>query len=60
MQFTANIERGENGFYVAQVEEVPAAISQGGSIDDLKTNLLDALNLTLDTDQISYAIKYIY
>jgi len=51
MKFTAIIEQGENGWLVGQVEEVPAAISQGKNVDELKENLLDALRLILDTNK---------
>ena len=51
MKFTAVIEQGENGWFVGQVEEVPAAISQGATIEELKGNLLDALRLILDTNK---------
>jgi predicted RNase H-like HicB family nuclease len=51
MKFTAIIERGESGWFVGQIEEVPAAISQGESIEELKANLLDALRLILDTNK---------
>lgn len=50
MKFTAIIEHGENGCYVGQVKELPAAISQGKTVDELKVNLLDALALILDVD----------
>ena len=60
MQFTAKIELGENGFYVGQINELPAALSQGKTLEDLKENLLDALNLLLETDQIVYPIKFAY
>ena len=59
MKFTANIEQGESGWFVAQVAEVPAAMSQGKTIEELRENLLDALNLILDTGQTPYAIKFI-
>jgi predicted RNase H-like HicB family nuclease len=42
MKFTAFIEKGENRWFLGQIEEVPAAISQGKTIKELKTNLLDA------------------
>lgn len=58
MKFTAIIEPGESGWYVGQIEEVPAAMSQGETIEDLKDNLLDALNLVLDTGQTPYPIKF--
>jgi len=51
MKFTAIIEQGENGWFVGQVEEVPAAISQGETIEKLKSNLLDALRLIMDTNR---------
>ncbi|HEY8782856.1 MAG TPA: type II toxin-antitoxin system HicB family antitoxin [Mucilaginibacter sp.] len=52
MKFTAIIEQGENGWYVGQIEEVPAAISQGKTIEELQENLLDALRLILDTNEV--------
>jgi predicted RNase H-like HicB family nuclease len=51
MKFTAVIEKGESGWFVGQIEEVPAAISQGETIEDVKTNLLDALRLIMDTNK---------
>ena len=51
MKFTAVIEKGDNGWFVGQVEEFPAAISQGKTIEELKKNLLDALKLLLDTNK---------
>ena len=32
----------ESVMYVGQIEEFPAAISQGKTIDELKNNLIDA------------------
>jgi len=52
MKFTAIIEQGENGWLVGQIEEVPAAMSQGKTIKELKENLLDALRLVLETDKV--------
>ena len=51
MKFTAIIEQGESGWFVGQIEEVPAAMSQGETIEELKGNLLDALRLILDTNK---------
>ena len=53
MKFTAIIEKGENGWYVGQLEELPAALSQGKTIEELKENLLDALRLLLNTNNIA-------
>ena len=46
--FTALIEKGENGYYVGQVEEVPEAISQGKTIEELKANLSDAIKMVFE------------
>jgi len=48
MNYTAIIEKSEDGFYVGQVQEIPEAIAQGITIDELKQNLLDALQLVID------------
>lgn len=51
MKFTAIIEQGEGGWFVGQIKEVPAALSQGETIEELKENLIDALRLILETDK---------
>jgi predicted RNase H-like HicB family nuclease len=57
MKFTATVERGENGFYVGQIVEIPVTISQGKTLKRLQLNLLYALNLVLGTIQIPYLIN---
>lgn len=51
MKLTAVIEQGENGWLVGQVEEIPAVMSQGKSVEELKENLVDALLLYLETQK---------
>ncbi len=51
MKFTAVIEKGENGFFVGQIEEIPAALAQGETVEELKINLLDALKLILEANK---------
>jgi len=46
-QFTAIIEEGLNGWFVGQVEEVPEAISQGKTVEELLENLTDAVKVVL-------------
>jgi len=48
MNYTAIIEKSEDGYYVGQVQEMPEAIAQGTTIDELKQNLLDALQLIIE------------
>jgi predicted RNase H-like HicB family nuclease len=58
MQFTAIIEKSEDGWFVGQIEEIPAAISQGKTIEELKSNLLDALKLLLEANKESTEKEY--
>jgi predicted RNase H-like HicB family nuclease len=58
MKFTAIIEKTEDGWYVGQVEEIPAAISQGRTIAELKDNLLDALKLLLEVNRETTENEY--
>jgi len=51
MKFTAIIEKSEDGWYVGQLEEMPTVLSQGKTIEELKDNLLDALQLLLETNR---------
>ena len=51
MNLTVIIEEGENGWYVGQIEEIPAVIAQGRTIEALEANLLDALQLVLETQK---------
>jgi len=51
MKITAIIEKSEDGWFVGQMEEFPSVISQGKSIDELKANLLDALDLLMSVNR---------
>ena len=48
MKLTAVLEPAKEGGYTCFVEEIPAAISQGETIEEAKANLLDALKLVLE------------
>jgi predicted RNase H-like HicB family nuclease len=48
MRLTAVFEPAEEGGYTCFIEEVPAAISQGETMQEAKANLLDALKLVLE------------
>jgi predicted RNase H-like HicB family nuclease len=50
MKLTAIIEKSENGWFVGHIEKYPAAMSQGATIAELKNNLIDALQLLLETN----------
>lgn len=58
MNFTAIIEKSTDGWYVGQIEEVPAAISQGATIGELKDNLKDALELIFEANREEIHTNY--
>ena len=58
MKFTAIIEKSDDGWFVGQVEEIPAALSQGKTIEDLNHNHLDAIRLLLDTNKQNTEKEY--
>ena len=47
LELTIMVEKGENGYYVGQIVEYPAALSQGLTMEELESNLKDALKLLL-------------
>lgn len=51
MKLTAIIEKSEDGWYVGQLEELPAVLSQGKTKKELMDNLLDAFHLLLQTNR---------
>jgi len=58
MELTILVEKGENGYYVGQIQEYPAALSQGKTIEELKTNLKDALKLFLSIQKENLEKEY--
>jgi predicted RNase H-like HicB family nuclease len=52
--FTAiyeEVPESEGGGYVAYVEELPGAISEGDTIDEARRNLKDAIELLLEANR---------
>jgi predicted RNase H-like HicB family nuclease len=58
MKLTAIIEKSDDGWYVGQLEEIPAVLSQGKTIKELKENLLDALNLLFEANREETSSNY--
>ena len=50
MKLTMVISKSED-FYIGKIKEIPAVLTQGESIDETKTNVLDALKLYLEDMQ---------
>jgi len=51
MEYTAIIEKGNNGWYVAQCAQIPAAITQGKTIEEAENNLKEAIELVLECEK---------
>ena len=47
-KFTAVFERGESGWWVASRLEVPEAITQGKTIEEVRENLKETIHLVLE------------
>lgn len=58
MQLTVIIQHGEDGWLTGQIEQLPAVITQGRTMEELKFMLQDALALYLETQQELTARSY--
>ena len=47
MEYTAIIRKTEDGWYAAQCAQIPEAITQGRTIEEVKENLIDAVTMVL-------------
>lgn len=48
-KFTILIQKAHEGGYSGQCLEVPAAISQGETVEELKTNMKESIELALES-----------
>ena len=48
MEYTIIIEKNANGWYTGQCEQIPEAISQGETLEELKENMADAIKMVID------------
>jgi predicted RNase H-like HicB family nuclease len=48
MKLTAVFEPAKEGGYTCFIREIPAAISEGETLEEAKANLQDALRLVID------------
>jgi len=51
MEYTAIFQKMSNGWYFAQCEQVPGAMTQGATIEEAKENLKEALQLVLEAEK---------
>lgn len=48
MKLTLIIKKGSNGFLIGQIKELPEVFTQGLTIEELKENIADALEMYLE------------
>jgi len=58
MEYTAIIKDIEDGWYMGQCEQIPNAITQGQTIDEVKENLKDAISLLLEDEMEDLQKEY--
>ena len=51
MEYTAIIEKTDDGWYIAHCAEVPNAHTQGQTIEEVKENLKEAIELILECER---------
>jgi len=54
MKLTLIIKKGKNGFMIGQIKEFPAVFTQGLSIDEIKENIQDVLEMYLEDVREQY------
>ena len=51
MEYTAIIEKTASGWYIAQCEQVPGALTQGKTLEEVQENLKEAIYLVLESEK---------
>ncbi|GHT52469.1 hypothetical protein AGMMS49982_12800 [Bacteroidia bacterium] len=54
MKYTLVIKNGKDGYYIGQLKELPAVFTQGLTVDEVKENIADVLEMYLEDIRESY------
>ncbi|MDP3432035.1 MAG: type II toxin-antitoxin system HicB family antitoxin [Bacteroidota bacterium] len=54
MKLTLIVKKGKNGYLIGQIKEIPAVFTQGLTIDELKENIADALEMYFEDVRENY------
>ena len=54
MKLTLIVKKGKNGYLIGQIKELPAVFTQGLTVEELKENIADALEMYLEDVRESY------
>jgi predicted RNase H-like HicB family nuclease len=58
MEYTAIFEKMDNGWYFAQCEQIPNAITQGKTIAEAKENLQEVIAMLMDIQKEEIAQQF--
>ena len=59
MEYTAIIKEMSNGWYFAQCEQVPGAMTQGETIEEALENLQEAIHLVLEAEREHGILRHV-
>lgn len=48
MKLTLIVKKGQSGYLIGQIKELPAVFTQGLTIEELRENIADALEMYLE------------
>ncbi len=48
MKLTLIVKKGQNGYLIGQIKELPAVFTQGLTIEELRENIADVLEMYLE------------
>ena len=54
MNYTVAIKEIEDGWYMGQCEQIPGAITQGSTIEEVKENIKEAIMLILECERENF------
>ena len=54
MKLTLIVKKGQSGFLIGQIKELPSVVTQGLTIEELRENIADALEMYLEDARESY------
>ena len=58
MEYTTTIEKTEDGWYVGQCEQLPEALSQGETLDELLVNMKSCIKEALQLRKEETKLRY--
>jgi predicted RNase H-like HicB family nuclease len=58
MEYTAIIKKTPRGWYIGQCEQVPGALTQGRTIEEVEENLKEASALILEDEKEDFQLEH--